>query len=80
VTLPLSLGHDQMAGGAIIWVFGSFVYITGVIATLNKLFSREEAATPKPLLNWDDNAKFIAPGLEQRAVENRLRNVDLSHH
>lgn len=79
ITLPLSPLHDQMAGGAIIWVFGSLVYIAGIIATLYKLFRREEINAPKPIANWDDHAKFIAPGLEHRVAENNLRNVDLSH-
>lgn len=79
ISLPLSQLHDQMTGGAIIWVFGSLVYIAGIIATLYRLFRREEANAPKPLANWDDHAKFIAPGLEHRVAENTLHNVDLSH-
>lgn len=82
-TLPLSQANDQMIGGAIVWVFGSFVYVAGVVATLHRLFRREEGGEDTAsthLANWDDHAKFIAPGLEHRVVENRLRNVDLSHH
>lgn len=78
--LPLNVTTDQVTGGAIVWVFGSLVYIASVVAVLHRLFRREDSTAPHPLAGWDANEKFIAPGLEQRVVQNRLRNVDLSHH
>jgi cytochrome c oxidase assembly factor CtaG len=78
--LPFSEFADQVLGGAIVWVFGSFVYITGIIFVLRHLFIKEGSNTPQPLPNWDDNEKFIAPGLEYRVAQNQLRNTDLSHH
>jgi putative membrane protein len=77
--LPLDPQLDQMIGGAIVWVFGSFVYVTSVVLVLHRLFRRDGATAPQPLPNWDAHEKFIAPGLEQRARQNALRNVDLSH-
>jgi cytochrome c oxidase assembly factor CtaG len=78
-TLPLSPLFDQIAGGAIVWVFGSLVYISGVIFILHRLFRREGVNRPLPAPNWDDHAKLIAPGLEHRVAQNKLHNVDLSH-
>jgi cytochrome c oxidase assembly factor CtaG len=78
--LPWSQATDQIAGGAIVWVFGSFVYFSTVVSILFRLFRKDGSTTPQPLPNWDDSAKFIAPGLEHRVAQNQLRNVDLSHH
>jgi cytochrome c oxidase assembly factor CtaG len=78
--LPWSQQIDQIAGGAIVWVFGSLVYISSIVYVLFRLFRKDGSTTPQPLPNWDDNAKFIAPGLEHRVAQNHLRNVDLSHH
>lgn len=77
--LPLTAATDQMVGGAIVWVFGSFVYIGTVVAILHQLFRRDGSTAPHPLADWDADEKFIAPGLEQRATQNRLRKIDLGH-
>jgi len=68
-SLPLSLNHDQMLAGALIWVFGSLVYIAAIVGVVHDLFRQSGSATPQPLPNWDDPAKFIAPGLEHRLAE-----------
>jgi len=78
--LPLPLIIDQIAGGAIVWVFGSLVYISGVLFILHRLFRREGVNLPLAAPNWDDHANLIAPGLEHRVTQNRRQNVDLSHH
>lgn len=77
--LPWSQSTDQIMGGAIVWVFGSLVYISSIVFVLLRLFRKEGSTTPQPLPNWDDNAKFIAPGLEHRVTQNHQRNVDLRH-
>jgi cytochrome c oxidase assembly factor CtaG len=77
--LPWSQTIDQIMGGAIIWVFGSFVYISSVVFILFDLFRKDGSTTPQPLPDWDDNAKFIAPGLEHRVSQNELRKADLHH-
>ena len=77
---PLSPIIDQIAGGAIIWVFGSLVYISGILFILHRLFRQEGVNLPLAAPNWDDPTNLIAPGLEHRVTQNRLRNVDLSHH
>lgn len=77
--LPLSMLNDQMLGGALIWVFGSLVYIAAIILILHRLFRLDGATAPQPPVGWDAHAKFIAPGLEERAAYNELHNIDLSH-
>jgi cytochrome c oxidase assembly factor CtaG len=77
--LPLNVITDQITGGAIVWVFGSLVYIASIVLVLHRLFRREGSNAPQPLPNWDANEKFIAPGLEERARQNARRGVDLSH-
>ncbi len=77
--LPLSQLIDQMAGGAIIWVFGSLVYISGIIFILHRLFRKDGSTTPQPIFDWDSQEKFIAPGLEHRVAQNQLRKADLNH-
>jgi cytochrome c oxidase assembly factor CtaG len=77
--LPLGVIADQITGGALVWVFGSLVYIASIVLVLHRLFCREGSNAPQPLPHWDDNEKFIAPGLEERARQNALRGVDLSH-
>jgi cytochrome c oxidase assembly factor CtaG len=78
--LPFSQVTDQVIGGAIVWVFGSFVYISGIISVLHRLFRQDGSTSPQPLPNWDSQEKFIAPGLEKRVAQNQLRKVDLGHH
>jgi cytochrome c oxidase assembly factor CtaG len=78
--LPISQATDQIAGGAIVWVFGSFVYISAIVSVLYRLFRKEGSGTPQPLPDWDADDKFIAPGLEERVRQNQLRKADLSHH
>jgi cytochrome c oxidase assembly factor CtaG len=78
--LPWGIIPDQIAGGAIVWVFGSLVYISSIVFVLLRLFRKDGSTAPLHLPDWDDHEKFIAPGLEQRAVQNKLRNADLSHH
>jgi cytochrome c oxidase assembly factor CtaG len=78
--LPWSQSTDQIAGGAIVWIGGSFVYIPSIVFVLLRLFRKEASNSPLHLPNWDSNDKFIAPGLEHRVPQNDLHKVDLSHH
>lgn len=77
--LPWSQSTDQIIGGAIVWVFGSLVYISSIVFVLLDLFRKDGSTTPQPLPNWDDNGKFIAPGLEHRVTQNKFRDADLKH-
>ncbi len=74
--LPINPVTDQMAAGAIIWVFGSVVYIFGIVFVLHELFRREGSNTPAPLPNWDAHEKFIAPGLEHRVTPQPYHKSD----
>jgi putative membrane protein len=75
--LPLSLMNDQIIGGAIIWVFGSMVYITSILGVLLRMFQQDGSMAPEPLQNWDDDERFIAPGLEHRAAQKTLPEVEI---
>ncbi|HXF64802.1 MAG TPA: cytochrome c oxidase assembly protein [Caldilineaceae bacterium] len=77
--LRLDVMNDQMVGGAIVWVFGSLVYVTSIVLVVHRLFRSDGATAPQPPPNWDADEKFIAPGLEHRARQNALRKVDLRH-
>jgi putative membrane protein len=61
----LSAVDDQSLAGAIIWVPGSFVYVTAIVLVLNRLFIKE-GSRPEPYANWDDDERMIMPGLEHR--------------
>ncbi|GIV76817.1 hypothetical protein RY27_18440 [Litorilinea aerophila] len=78
--LPLGLMEDQMLSGALVWVVGSLVYISTIVLLLNRLFAQDGSTGPQHLLHWDAHDKLVAPGLEYRARQNILRNVDLDHH
>lgn len=77
--LWLDVMTDQMVGGAIVWVFGSLVYVASIVLVVHRLFRNDGATAPQPPPNWDADEKFIAPGLEHRARQNALRKVDLRH-
>ena len=77
--LPWGQITDQIMGGAIVWIFGSLVYISSIVFVLLDLFRKDGSTTPQPLPNWDDNGKFIAPGLEHRVTQNKFRDADLKH-
>lgn len=69
--LPFGYASDQMTGGAIIWVFGSIVYISAIIGVLYRLFRREGSNAPRPIMGWDNMEKAIAPGLEHRVRQEK---------
>lgn len=61
----LSALDDQTLGGGIIWVPGSFVYVSAIVLVLNRLFIKS-GSRPEPYANWDDDERMIMPGLEHR--------------
>lgn len=75
----LPLVAEQFLSGATAWVFGSLVYISAIVAVANQLFKRE-GSRPQPLSNWDDDDKFIAPGLEGRLGDAARPAHDWSNH
>jgi putative membrane protein len=77
---PMTVLEDQMIAGAMIWVIGSFAYFSAIVGVVYRLFAHEGSTQPRPVADWDAHERMIAPGLEHRARENRLRNVDLNHH
>jgi cytochrome c oxidase assembly factor CtaG len=65
----LSAEVDQGISGALIWVFGSLVYLGSVILVVNSLWRQSGYERPHPLHNWDADEKFIMPGLEERLTK-----------
>lgn len=60
---------QQTMSGALVWVFGSMVYIVSIVLVVNEIFRREGIERPDPPANWDSDERFIAPGLEGRLRE-----------
>lgn len=60
---------QQTLSGALIWVFGSLVYIFSVVMVVNEIFRREGITQSQPPVGWDSDERFIAPGLENRLKE-----------
>jgi len=60
---------QQAVSGALVWVFGSLVYIFSIVLVVNEIFRREGVDGPEPPVGWDSDERFIAPGLEGRLKE-----------
>jgi cytochrome c oxidase assembly factor CtaG len=57
---------DQALAGAVLWVGGSFIYISSIILVLNRLFEKHGSSTPEAFPDWDADERMIMPGLEHR--------------
>jgi putative membrane protein len=68
----LTAMEDQMAGGGMIWVFGSIAYVTAAILILSRFFDVDEKP-PRLPLRWEATERSIAPGLEHRVLPEHLR-------
>jgi hypothetical protein len=53
------------------WIQGSEMYILAALIIFARMFGRKGEAQPMPAANWDSDEAMIAPGLEQRVVQNR---------
>lgn len=60
---------QQTVSGALVWVFGSLVYIISIVLLVNEVFRSEGIDRAEPPHNWDADERFIAPGLEGRLKE-----------
>ena len=68
----VSLLDDQAIAGMIMWTLSSEMVVWAAVFMLGGLFGNEQHA---PVANWDSDAAMIAPGLEQRVVQNRWRRL-----
>lgn len=66
----------QTLSGALTWIFGTLVYVTSIVFVANEVFVREEMVAAHTLSNWDEEGRFIAPGLEDRLDEPGWRSHD----
>ncbi|MEZ4658442.1 MAG: cytochrome c oxidase assembly protein [Caldilineaceae bacterium] len=67
--------RDQMLSGGLIWVIGSFVYISTIVLVFNRLFKLEQTLPPMLSPDREADERWIAPGLEYRVVQNRWRQL-----
>lgn len=65
-TRALSALGDQAFAGGILWVVGSFVYISSIVLVMNRLFIAHGSNRPEPHPDWDADDRMIMPGLEHR--------------
>lgn len=70
----LTVIQDQQLAGAIMWIPGSMMFIVGALIILAGMFGREQRPERTPR-TWDNEATMIAPGLENRVVQNRWRRL-----
>jgi cytochrome c oxidase assembly factor CtaG len=66
--------QDQQLSGAIMWIFGSQMFIMTTLIILGRLFITKgnEKFTNR---SWDSEETMIAPGLEDRVSQNRWRKA-----
>lgn len=64
--------QDQQLSGAIMWIQGSEMYITVALFLMGRHFMTEGKGKPIDR-SWDSEEIMIAPGLEDRVIQNRWR-------
>jgi cytochrome c oxidase assembly factor CtaG len=64
--------QDQQLAGAIMWIVGSQMFIMAALVVLARMFGRKGDA---PRSGWDSDEAMIAPGLEGRVDQARLRRL-----
>ncbi len=67
--------QDQMLAGAIMWIPGSMMLLLAALILTAVLISNDDS-TPTRQPAWDNDEALIAPGLEQRVIQNRWRELD----
>ncbi len=67
--------YDQMLGGIIMWVPGSMMYILAALIMLARVFTAEEKTPLLQISEWSTDEAMIAPGLEHRARQAKLRKL-----
>ncbi len=72
VAAGLGVIEDQMVSGGLIWFMGSFVFFSGAVLIVNRMFRRNKGDSAQPFPDWDADERMIAPGLEHRLKEKRL--------
>ena len=67
--------QDQQLAGAIMWIAGSMMFIMAMLIVLGLMFVNEKSQ-PGPISpDWDSEQAMIAPGLEDRVIQNRWRKA-----
>jgi len=61
----MTVMQDQMAGGLIMWIPGSMMYIFGALIIISKWVQAEADKQPLPDSEWATDEAMIAPGWEK---------------
>ncbi|MDQ3248517.1 MAG: cytochrome c oxidase assembly protein, partial [Chloroflexota bacterium] len=71
--------QDQAIGGAIMWIPSSEMVVWAVVFLLAGLFKQDDdkvaRTMPKLASEWHSEEKMIAPGWEDRVVQNKWRKL-----
>jgi cytochrome c oxidase assembly factor CtaG len=82
-TVPRIWGYtvlqDQMTAGVIMWIPGSMMFLLAALILVAKLLSGEDGSTPAHHTSWEEDETLIAPGLENRVIQNRWQRMNASH-
>ncbi len=70
----LTVMQDQQLGGVIMWIPGSQMFLMVALFILARMFGREKRLDTTKR-EWDNESSMIAPGLEDRVVQNRWRRL-----
>ena len=70
--------QDQMAAGVIMWIPGSMMFLIAALVFVSKLLSGDGQEAPSTSAALYDDATLIAPGLENRVIQNRWRRLERS--
>ncbi|MCC6455099.1 MAG: cytochrome c oxidase assembly protein [Caldilineaceae bacterium] len=68
--------QDQQIAGAIMWIPGSMMFLMAALVVLAGLFGKEKTPPGPVSSDWDADEAMIAPGLEDRVIQNRWRKVE----
>jgi cytochrome c oxidase assembly factor CtaG len=67
--------EDQTVAGVIMWIPGSMMFLLAVILLLASALHTTDEDPPRSAPGWDSEEAMMAPGLEQRVIQNRWHRV-----
>ncbi|RME44504.1 MAG: cytochrome c oxidase assembly protein [Chloroflexi bacterium] len=69
--MGISVMQDQMAGGLIMWIPGSMMYLLAALILITQYLRQEERKAPMPEHHWSGNDELLAPGFSAQASTSR---------
>jgi len=67
----ITVMDDQRAGGAIMWIAGSMMYLIAALILIARIVGGEEEKQPLPADEWGTEETLRAPGFEEPGVSPR---------